>query len=719
MNDRRRRFRPDVARRMLARVAGRSSGRPRPTHLAIVVPLPDSVAGDELEVQRRVAGLLGRCQHIDAAPHITLKLGFEIGETDTLSDFLTRLVRDTNPFAVSLGGVGAFEDGVAYLDVQPNPTLEQLRQAMLRELVERNGVRPEPIEDARFHFHVTLAHGLSAHELTAVRALLIDERRTWTFQVDRIELFRAVRDGWATLERFVLDGDRASTGDAEDGLATLRGRRQFVLSTQRIDWIPHARQFQIGGRYFLSAHPDLEVTQVAHDRRSLTLVGFVLDPDRPDLDHDDILSDALDALAGGTTLPDVIDRWGGRWVLFAEHLDGDDDVVVVTDATAQRGCYFARASWAGEFVCGSEPGLLARQMNVGMDPQAVDFIRSRPTDDFEVYWMPGDTTLYSEIGALLPNHVLSLGTRTVQRFWPTSPLPVVAYPVQLDECLHLLRGQMQSALRRFQVALPMTAGWDSRLMLALCRGVEPDPYAFTIAYPGASAGTTDVTVPARLLARLGIAHHVIAYPSEVDARFKRVFLDNNVSANTAYCADSQALHGTFPDGRICVTGDAAEVVKSYFQRTRPESEPLTGKELAEMTRLGSHPFVERAMTNWLDDVGDPPIEILDLFCWEQMGGRWQAKVRSEYDMVQESFAPLSNRQLLRTALCIDAGRRSAPDFEFFADLLRALWPEVLSEPINPPEPLSRSRRIAQRVGLEGMANLMPPQVKAKIKALVG
>jgi 2'-5' RNA ligase len=653
---------------------------------------------------------------VDAAPHITLKLGFDTPTTGAVIDCVSRLARDLPPFPISIRDVGFFDDGVAFLDVEPNQTLERLRQAILTELVERHGIRREPIEDERFHFHVTLAYGLSPQELDSTRASFADRQFRRVFDAESIDVFRAAGSRWLTCERilFGIRTEAALPDTTDDSLEHLIHRRQFILSSEPGYGLPGGRELVVAGRYFLSVHRDLDLTHVERDGRSLTLLGFALDPDRPHADNHDILSELLVAVAGGADLFDSVESWGGRWVLIAH----GTETIVLHDATAQRQCYFTRDASRGTITCGSEPGLMAERLGLSLDPEAVAFVQSRPTDDYEVYWMPGDSTLYAGLAALLPNHTLSLTSGTVRRFWPSRSLPLAGYPELLDESVRLLQGQMQSALHRAQLAIPLTAGWDSRLMLALCRDLKSEVYAFTIAYPSVAVGANDVTVPARLLAKLGIDHHVIPYPETVDEAFKHIFHRNNVSANTAYCADSQALYHVFPSDRVCVTGDAAEIVKSYFQRTRPESEPISGSELASLTRLGNHPFVERAFARWLDDAAHPPIDVLDLFCWEQVGGRWQSKVRAEYDIVQESFAPLSNRRLLRLMLCVDVNQRRAPDFEFFADLLKTLWPEVLSEPINPPEPLSRSRRIATALKLTGVSELVPQGIKARIKAVL-
>jgi hypothetical protein len=219
-----------------------------------------------------------------------------------------------------------------------------------------------------------------------------------------------------------------------------------------------------------------------------------------------------------------------------------------------------------------------------------------------------------------------------------------------------------------------------------------------------------------LLGKLGIPHHLIPYPATIDEDFKRIYRTNNASANDAYCSDAQALHGVYPDSRVCVTGDAAEVVKCHFRRTRPAHEPVDANELAGMAGLGSHRFVIAAFGDWLAAAGNPPVDLSDLFCWEQMGGRWQAKVRAEFDIVQESFSPLNNRLLLTMMLGIRRERRQAPDFLMFHEIVETLWPETLAEPVNPPETQSRKRHVLNLIKLTRLHRLVPAKRRSALKS---
>ncbi len=491
-------------------------------------------------------------------------------------------------------------------------------------------------------------------------------------------------------------------------------RRQFILSKEIGHGLADGKQILIGGCYHLSAHLDLELTHIEHAEKSLTLLGFALDPDDPEAGNEAILRRLIVSMGCSKDVLRDAETLGGRWVLIVH--DGKE-TTVLHDATGQRQVYFTRPEIGESVVCASKPGVMAEQLGLTMDASAVDFIHSRKSDDYEIYWMPGDTSLYAEICALLPNHFLTLSDGICHRFWPEQALPPMSYPEVLSECIRLLRGQIDSAQRRFPLAISMTAGWDSRLMLALHREYTENLYAFTLVYPHLPTESRDVCVPNRLLGKLGIEHHLVPYPDTIDVAFKEIFRRNNPSANSAYCADTQSLYAVYPGDRVCVTGDVAEIVKCYYERRRSEPEPISALELAELGGLGMHPFAVQAFGKWLESSNKPPINLLDLFCWEQMAGRWQARVRAEYDMAQESFAPLSNRRLLRVMLTVDAGMRRGPDFRLLADLIEALWPDVLSEPINPPEPVSRARQVINVLKKTGLPQMIPAGAKAKIKGI--
>ncbi len=501
-------------------------------------------------------------------------------------------------------------------------------------------------------------------------------------------------------------------------LRPLELRRLFLLAPDVCPEFTDARVVDVGRRWQLTHQADLQVHSCRIGERSLTLIGYLLDADRPDADDQTLLESLCTHPGPLEALLEASAHFGGRWALIA---DEGERTLTWNDATGQRPLYYHRSpepSAAGTpppVLLAGEPGLIARRLGLPMDPEAVDFVRSRGDSNYEVYWMPGDSTLYREVQALLPNHCLDLRSGRVWRWWPSAAVPSVDYDSALQRSEALLRGQMEAARRRWPLSISMTAGWDSRLMLALCRPAAADLHAFTLTYPHLASDSRDVRVPARLLTRLGLVHHVFKYPLTLHEGFKAVFRRNHPSAARGYCADAQALWEQYPQQRMCVNGDVAEIVKCHYRLPERSDEQLVAQDLADLLKMGHHPFALECLQRWLDGArrGRQPaaLPLLDLFCWEQMAGRWQATIRAEYDIVQDAFPPLNHRGLLLTMLGVDETRRSPPGFELFHDLIRRLWPETLSEPINPPERQSLKNRLIGLVGRTGVLRLIPPGAK--------
>ncbi len=496
-------------------------------------------------------------------------------------------------------------------------------------------------------------------------------------------------------------------------------RRQFFLGAAGGRELPEAfstwKTRVIADGRSLRAHPDLPMTHVENGPRSITLLGFVLDPDDPAADDATIALRLCGNLEKSRDLPRLTSRLGGRWVMIVH--DGEETLLFHDAAGLRQVYWMAARDVDGALVCASQPGLLAEVYGLSPDPAAVDYVRSRGDSDWEVYWLPGDRSPYEKVKALLPNHLLRLEAKAVERFWPTEDVKPIPYEQGLRESVRLLRGLVDSARRRFKLAVAMTAGWDSRLMLALSREEARDLYCYTLLYPSTWLGSRDVYVPQKLLRKLGIEHHLLRYPETVDASFKQIAKRSSSSIHAPYCLDTQALRDHYPTERLCLTGDVAEVVKVHYRIANRRGRP-TAAELATVAKIEPHPFATAAFESWLADAPERDhVDLLDLFCWEQMAGRWHGQIRAEYDVVQESFAPLDCRDLLVTMLAVDERHRTGPKFVLFRDMLAALWKDVLRVPINPREKIRWKRVIATTLQRLHIYDRIPPRAKELAKRI--
>ena len=132
-----------------------------------------------------------------------------------------------------------------------------------------------------------------------------------------------------------------------------------------------------------------------------------------------------------------------------------------------------------------------------------------------------------------------------------------------------------------------------------------------------------------------------------------------------------------------MNSNLSEIPQCYYWLPKRH---VTGNGLAAATRL-HHPFAVDEFQRWLDGAGaacaDAGMNILTLFDIE-LRSRWVAAALSEYDIAHETFNPYNNRELLSLDLAIDERYRRSRQKTMLLKQIRYMWPEVLTEPINPP-----------------------------------
>lgn len=481
-------------------------------------------------------------------------------------------------------------------------------------------------------------------------------------------------------------------------LERLRFRRQFILGSEVLPRFPSWQRVRVGGKLWLHAHPDLTVTQAVAGPLELTLVGFLLDPENPS----DTNAHVLRGLSTRIRVVEDVFRatagMGGRWVLIVSI--GQKAILFADPCGLRQVCYTIstdRRMW-----CASEPTVLAEQLGLSSSPQAERFLASPYVRSEEEHWWPGDSTLFSEISHLLPNHFLDLTTKTSHRFWPWAPLQQVSMAEGVQRGAELLSGLLKSAANRFPLALPITAGLDSRMLLAAAREVKDEIFYYTLRKH--HTPSEDIEVPARLLRRLGLTHHVIDAMAPADEAFWQLYRANTYGAHKAWSNIAFSLHNHYPSTRVAINGNCAEITRCAYSRPNRIRRVAAGKvpvrDLLYLGAMDRNAFSLEHIGRWFEEAAPQAIDngydLLDLFYWEQRMGRWQASAQLEWDIAQETLSPFNCRALINTWLGVDRTFRVPPSSTLFLEMTHRLWPEVLSEPVNPKSSARKLLRSAKR-----------------------
>ena len=300
-------------------------------------------------------------------------------------------------------------------------------------------------------------------------------------------------------------------------------RNQFILGPHWITEQESWKRIKINDSIFLSVNTDLNTSQCFHSGKSITLLGYILDPNNPENTNQDIVNDLIKDIDNFQQLMTVTFNYGGRWLLI---IDNGQEIRLFHDAAGLRQAFYTDRDFVKESWCASQPGLIADILHLEMDKDAISFIKYFESLDDE-YWWPGDSSPYKEIKHLLPNHYLNFKTCLTARYWPTENLPRQSLNEAADKTISTLKGLMKGAFNRFDLVISLTSGWDSRLILAACREISDSISYMTIKLPQMKDDHPDIKIPSSLLLTLGLKHDIVQRDTVQNKEFIEIFKQNS------------------------------------------------------------------------------------------------------------------------------------------------------------------------------------------------
>ncbi|MDQ4034006.1 MAG: hypothetical protein M3332_17885, partial [Actinomycetota bacterium] len=392
-----------------------------------------------------------------------------------------------------------------------------------------------------------------------------------------------------------------------------------------------------------------------------------------------------------------INDLGGRHVVIVH---GPRRRMLLTDAGGLRQVFFAftvDGPW-----CASQPLLLQAVLGLPPDHEASDYAAS---DDFlgmrGGHIWPGYGCSVAGVTHLLPNHLLDLDTGRDERFWPQEPLPARSYDEVRDELAATLRGLWLAAHQRSPLTLLLTAGHDSRLLLAAARPITSELRFVRILRRGGEAD--DVHLPSRLLAGLGLPHIVADGMRGPTNDFWSAYRATAPFPDRFHAANAEAISSAVRS-RWGVTGHVSGVAKAHYRSRLGRLEPaLTPARVSLKIGTGRHRYAVAAQREWLERVPvTSDVHPLDLLNWEQRVGNWASMWALQYDLVwKDVLMPFNCRTLLASLLGLPEDCRRPGNMELWEDLMARWWPELLRVPFggNPPRPGLVQASIARSLAL--------------------
>lgn len=461
-------------------------------------------------------------------------------------------------------------------------------------------------------------------------------------------------------------------------------RRQFFLSPRYIENLPAWKRVKINENYFLTIHPDLDSIHIQKDNTQVIALGFLLDPYNPDYNDEQIINNLLEKSDAFQSLVKNTYHLSGRWIIIYIN---NNDVQLFHDAAGSRQifyCFHESGVW-----CASQPHTIAQELDIAKsdNPDLLKFINSKEFEEDE-HCMVGDGTLYDNIYHLMPNHSLSLNERKTTRYWPDKPIPKLSIEEASDKIAELFVELYESANNRFDLMQSVTAGVDSRALLAASKNVSKDIAYFIQKFDKLNRFSPDIRVPKKYLPKLGLDFH-INNCKEYDDVFED-YLNRNV-----YMIQSEkkkVLYYNFFkyfQGKVNVSGNIGGIIRhtgyNHFDGDG------NAQVLAKLFFAEDKKYVLKAIQKWLDTgvikmVKDNNIYLKDIFYWEHRGANWIPMFQTELDIAIEEWNPANCRELIIASFAVSPDSKDSKErTELYKLICEKLWPETLTFPVSPPD----------------------------------
>jgi hypothetical protein len=297
-------------------------------------------------------------------------------------------------------------------------------------------------------------------------------------------------------------------------------------------------------------------------------------------------------------------------------------------------------------------------------------------------WISGTLTAHRDVFRLLPNHYLDLASWTTHRFWPR-PGDFAQWrdmPQAVEGAADALRSFAHSANQAFRVTATLTAGFDSRLLVAACHDELARCGFFTIGDGSPSIDTDMSQVIAR---KFGLNHKMVlpiqASPAEM-AVWDRTVGDCMFEAPR----QTYLTIGGLTDRDAVFTGMYGEVGRCRLYRqdlNQINQARIDARFVIDRLTLPAHPELIENVDIWFKGLaGQPNSVIMDLAFHELKFGSWAMGQRPMTNSVKLNLLPFAQRRVLDAFIGVapaDKGTQA-----LFWAIIGRLWPQLSEVPIN-------------------------------------
>ena len=296
-------------------------------------------------------------------------------------------------------------------------------------------------------------------------------------------------------------------------------------------------------------------------------------------------------------------------------------------------------------------------------------------------WFTGTLTAHRGVRRLLPGHALDLSTLQPRRIWPLEG--ELAFDLDLESGAAIagsaIRGLVEAAARETDAAITLTAGFDSRVLLAAARHVTDRIGFATFGDPDEGL---DQIMSARMADALGLRHRLIPVVDAPEA--ERLRWDRMVG----HCMRevNRRIHPALAavPADYVLTGMYGEIGRARLYRQDIDTindKPATADFVLSRLTLPRDADHVADIAQWVEGIAWMPRSmVLDMAFNELKFGTWAMGQAPAQKACKFSFIPFG--QMAVQAAFMRMPPRVKGTEALFTRIVETLWPEAMEFPVN-------------------------------------
>lgn len=476
-------------------------------------------------------------------------------------------------------------------------------------------------------------------------------------------------------------------------------RRQFVFSPNKVDNRPGWNTYSLLDKFFLYAHPDLVQTDISEKAKRIILLGDIYDPLNPKLTNEEIVARVIQQ----DDIMQIIEstfQYAGR---FAFIVQLQSELFIFHDASGSRKVFYTTQT--DKCWCASQAHVLSGYCEIPetTNEKILALYRSQNFLNHQKVSVMNNT-IYDSIKQLQPNHYLDVQQQKAIRFWPRRKNELISLDEGVEIGSKMLSGIIEAASNRYGLMMAVTAGNDTRMLLAASRKVSDKIFYYINKIPRYTDKSSDMVTSKRIFEKINLPFNVLEFDEEVnDDAFRKAFKESNQFANDVNLGMIYNIYyKQFPD-KINMPGRFSDISRNFFSTYH---KTFTPELLAKIWEYDGIEYVIEEYGKWLEEastlVEKYNYRLLELFNWEERNGNLYTAFQMDKDIAQEEFTPYNCRKLMEVYLSVPNKYRDVHSNIYYKAMIKKLWPELLEIPINPDQRRTTGV-ILKKVGLFWLA----------------